>query len=44
MDLLTNINWSDPAIIVIAVVVIAVIAAAGYLVWAYSEDNWPFNQ
>ncbi len=44
MDLLTNINWSDPATIVITVIVIAVIVAVGYLAWAHSEDKWPFNQ
>jgi len=44
MDLLTNISWSDPTTIIIAVAVVAVVAAAGYLAWAYLEDNRPFNQ
>lgn len=44
MDLLTNMSLSDPSTIVVGVGIIAVIAAAGYLVWAYFEKNWPFNQ
>ncbi len=41
-NFLTNIDWSSLAIIGIGIV--AVIAVAGYLYWAWSEKKPPFGQ
>ncbi len=40
-DLLTG---ADPTIIAIGIGIVAVVAIAGYLWWAWSEGKWPFSQ
>ncbi|HRY59789.1 MAG TPA: hypothetical protein P5096_00150 [Patescibacteria group bacterium] len=42
MSFLSNINWSSPTTIVIEVAIVVVIAAAGYLIWAWKSKQWPF--
>jgi len=41
---LTDISWSSPTTIGIIVGVVVILAIAGYLYWAWSENKWPFSQ
>jgi len=43
-NLLATINWADPKVIGIVVGAVVVVAAIGYLVWAYFSKNWPFEK
>jgi hypothetical protein len=42
-NFLTNIDWTSPMTIGIGIGIIAVIAIAGYLVWAWQEKKPPFD-
>lgn len=41
-DFLTTISWSSPATIGVIIGVVALVAVAIYLYWAWSEKKWPF--
>lgn len=42
-NFLTTISWSSPATIGITIGVVTLVAAAGYLYWAWSNKSWPFQ-
>ena len=44
LDIITNIDWSDPAIIVIGIGAVVIVVAGGYLYKAWSEKKWPFDR
>ena len=44
LDFLTTISWSDPTTIGSIIGIVALVAVAGYLYWAWSDKSWPFGQ
>jgi len=40
----SSIDWSNPTTIGIIVGIVIVLAAGGYIYWAWSQQKWPFNR